>query len=198
MRKRSFKMQFIARPQDLALWVATSILLFLGLTRPIIQISVNVESVLRDAIDQQPVIGLLLQEKGFKLSDIASKLPPSSTMRQSICSSAAKLINLRCYSAAFVIVLFSIVTPIVKQGVYLYSLMYSEKAASRYVMWAKLLHKWAMVDVFVLAMVVLTLSSAAAWNAKLLDGFFWFLAYVSLAAVLAWQVAAGQSPSSSN
>lgn len=170
------------------IWLACSAFLALGLTRPIIEISVNVESVLRDAINQQPVIGLLLQEKGFKLSDIASKLPPTSTTTQSIFSSATKLFSLRCYSAAIVIILFSIVTPIAKQGVFLCAILFPKNLAPRYVMLTKVLHKWAMVDVFVLAMVVLTLSSAAAWSATILDGFYWFLVYFVLAAILGFLV----------
>jgi len=55
-------------------------------------------------------------------------------------------------------------------------------------MLTKVLHKWAMVDVFVLAMVVLMLSSAAAWSATILDGFYWFLVYFVLAAILGFLV----------
>lgn len=169
----------------LAGWAACTLLLVAGLSRPIIQISVNVEAVLKDAIDHQPIVGLLLQEKGFKLSDIASKLPPTSTTTQSILSSVAKLYRIGSFSAATLILLFSVFTPIVKQFVYLRVIVSGSEKRFRYLHWTKLLHKWAMVDVFVLSMVVLTLSSATAWDARLLDGFYWFLLYFVFAAFLA-------------
>src|SRR5262245_36230352 len=103
----------------IALWVCSAVLLSLGLSRPVIQIAVHVEGVFQQALDRQPIIGLLLQEKGLNVADLASKLPPSSTSDQSIVSSAEKLFRMQCYAAAGLIVAFSIVVPIVKQIVLL-------------------------------------------------------------------------------
>jgi hypothetical protein len=167
------------------LWLCSSALLSLGLTRPVIQIDVNIEGVLRDALDRQPAIGLLLQERGFKLADVASKLPPTNSTRQSVVSSAMKLYRLKCFTAATLILLFSIVVPLGKQAVLLFVLLSPDGNSKNLVSAASALHKWAMLDVFVLSMVVLALSSATAWNALLLDGFYWFLGYVFTAGVLA-------------
>ena len=61
------------------LWATSTVFLVLGLSRPVIEVAVNVESVLKDAVDRQPIIGILLQERGIKLSELASKLPPSTS-----------------------------------------------------------------------------------------------------------------------
>jgi hypothetical protein len=166
------------------LWISSTFFLVLGLSRPVVEIAVNVEGVLKDAIDQQPVIGLLLQERGFKLSEIASRLPASSSTRQSIVSSAIKLYRLKCFTAATLIFLFSITVPICKQFAFLSALWLSSRTFKRPLAITRAMHKWAMLDVFVLAMVVLTLSSATAWSAVLLDGFFWFLGYFFTAGAL--------------
>lgn len=167
-----------------ALWLCSAALLSLGLTRPVIQIAVNIEGVLRDALDRQPVLGLLLQERGLKIADIASKLPPSSVTRQSIVSSTMKLYRLECYTAATLILVFSIMVPIGKQVALLMVVLGPHDSAETLSSATQIVHKWAMLDVFVLAMVVLALSSATAWNAMLLDGFFWFLGYFFTAGAL--------------
>lgn len=168
----------------LALWVCSAILLSLGLTRPVIQIAVHVEGVLQEALDRQPIIGLMLQERGLNVADIASKLPPSSLTSQSVVSSVVKLMRLKCYTAAVLILLFSIVVPIVKQIALLLVAVLPPDVSTRLSSATQAVHKWAMLDVFVLAMVVLALSSATSWNAALLDGFFWFLGYFFTAAAL--------------
>ncbi len=168
----------------LALWLISAALLSLGLTRPVIEISVNVEGVLRDAVDHQPIVGLLLQEKGIKLADLVSKLPPSSVTRQSITSSAMKLYRFEAYSAATLVLIFSIIIPITKQIALLIVVLFPFGRSGQINSVTKAIHKWAMLDVFVLAMVVLALSSATAWNAILLDGFCWFLGYFFSAGAL--------------
>jgi hypothetical protein len=168
----------------LTLWLGSTVLLAFGLTRPVIQIAVNVEGVLQEALDRQPVVGLLLQERGLKLSDIASKLPPSSMTRQSIISSAFKLYRLGSFTAATLILVFSIVLPICKQ-IALFTMLMSLHAGSKNLASiTTAVHKWAMLDVFVLSMVVLALSSASSWSATLLDGFYWFLGYFFTAGTL--------------
>lgn len=167
------------------LWVCSAVLLVFGLTRPIIQIEVNIVGVLQDALDRQPIVGLMLQEKGFSLPQVASKLPPTSATQKSIVSSVIKLYELDCYTAASLILVFSIIVPICKQLAMLLGILAVPRGRSRrLVLLTQTVHKWAMLDVFVLAMVVLGLSSATAWNAYLLDGFYWFLGYFFVAAVL--------------
>jgi hypothetical protein len=174
----------------IALWLCTATLLALGLTRPILQIEVNVVGVLEDALDRQPVVGLMLQEKGFNLGDVAGKLPPTSSTRKSIVSSVSKLYDLDCYAAASLILAFSVVVPICKQAAMLAAVLAPPGGRSAaLVAVTRAVHKWAMLDVFVLAMVVLGLSSATAWNAYLLDGFYWFLAYFFAAALLGARLA---------
>jgi uncharacterized membrane protein len=169
-----------------ALWGCSTFFLLLGLSRPVIEIAVNVQSVLKDAINQQPVVGLLLQERGFKLSEIAPKLPPLSKTRQSITSSVAKLYSIGSYTAATIILVFSVLFPIAKQLAFLMTLIMPWENTKKILHTVKTLHKWAMVDVFVLSMVVLTLSSAAAWSSTLLDGFYWFLCYFFSAGVMGY------------
>ena len=176
------------------LWATSTVFLVLGLSRPVIEVAVNVESVLKDAVDRQPIIGILLQERGIKLSELASKLPPSTSTRQSICSSVVKLYRVKCYTAATAILLFSILAPIVKQIALLLTLILPAERAQRISRFTQAIHKWAMLDVFALAMVVIALSSAAAWKATLLDGFLWFLAYFATAAVLGAVVARLTAP----
>jgi hypothetical protein len=168
----------------LVVWVCSAVLLSLGLTRPIIEIAVNIEGVLQDALDRQPIVGLMLQEHGLNVANIASKLPPSNVTRKSIVSSVANLMRLRCYTAATLILLFSVVVPIAKQLALLLVVVLPPEASARLNGVTRAIHKWAMMDVFVLAMVVLALSSATAWNAALLDGFYWFLGYFFTAAAL--------------
>jgi hypothetical protein len=171
------------------LWLCSTALLALGLTRPVIQLAVNVESVLQDALDRQPVVGLVLQEHGLNITDIASKLPPTSFTQQSIVSSAIKLYRVKCPTAATLILLFSIIMPIGKQAVFLAMLLAPRGSSQKLGSTITMVHKWAMLDVFVLATVVLALSSASAWNATLLDGFYWFLGYFFLAGVLGLRLA---------
>lgn len=165
-------------------WLLSTALLVFGLTQPVVEISVNVEGVLRDALDRQPVLGLLLQEKGLNISEISSRLPPSSQSQQSVVSSAVKLYRLECYTAATLILLFSIVVPVCKQLALLAMIMIPQGKLSQVAAVTTAVHKWAMLDVFVLAMVVLVLASASAWTATLLDGFYWFLGYFFTAGLL--------------
>lgn len=171
----------------LGIWALSSILLLLGLFRPIVEISVSLEDVLKDASRKHPAVGFMLQERGVNMAELASKLPPSNTTRQSIVSSVKELFRLGSYSAALIVLVFSVVLPITKQVVFVLSLL-GGSDSRRVLPWVATVHKWAMVDVFVLAMVVLTLSSATAWNAKLLGGFYWFLGYFFLAAFLAKKI----------
>jgi len=136
-----------------ALWLVSSFALGLGLARPIVEISVDVKTVLKNAIDRQPIIGLLLKEKGFDLGQMADKLPPSSSTRQSILSSVAELYRVGSLTAATIVLLFSVITPIVKQLVLLIVLLGGGRRAKPAFRLVQHLHKWAMVDVFVLAMV---------------------------------------------
>lgn len=166
------------------LWLCSATLLGLGLTRPIVQIEVNIVGVLQDALDRQPIVGLMLQERGLNLADIAGKLPPTSATRKSIVSSVIKLFDLNCYTAASLILIFSIIVPICKQLAMLAAVLVQRERGRVLVAVTQSVHKWAMLDVFVLAMVVLGLSSATAWNAYLLEGFYWFLGYFFSAAML--------------
>lgn len=168
----------------LGMWFVSSVLLWFGLTRPVIQISVNVVGVIQEALDRQPVVGLLLQEKGLQIGDIAGKLPASSITQQSVVSSAVKLYELQNYVPALLIILFSIVSPILKQAALLIIVLGQHRSQGKLGAFTQYVHKWAMLDVFVLAMVVLALSSAASWEAILLDGFYWFLGYFFLAGAL--------------
>jgi hypothetical protein len=180
----------------LALWICSAALLAFGLTRYVIQIEVSIEGVLSDALDRQPAIGLLLQERGFKLSDVAPKLPPANTTRQSVISSTKRLYELKNYTPATLILIFSIILPILKQTLLLILLFFPRHSSKLLLSTFTVIHKWAMLDVFVLAMVVLALSSAAAWHATLLDGFYCFLGYIFTAGLLGFLLLSQRSRSS--
>jgi hypothetical protein len=165
-------------------WLVSSALLACGLTLPVVEIQVNAQGVLQEALDQQPIIGLLMQEKGLSMDELASKLPPQSTTRQSVVSSVFKLFSLQCHLAATLVLMFSVLVPIGKQVVQLLAILAHGPTSDRFFAAASSLHKWAMLDVFVLAMVVLALSSATSWNALLQQGAYWFLAYFFTSALL--------------
>ena len=168
----------------LALWVCSTVFLVLGLMRPAIRISVNVEGVFQEALDQQPAVGFLLHERGLDPKDIASRLPPSNVTRQSIVSSAMKLYRLGSHLAASLILLFSIIIPIIKQTILCFAVMLPAHGLGKLSRVIQFIHKWAMLDVFVLSMAVIALSSASAWSAVLLDGFTWFVCYIFSAGML--------------
>jgi paraquat-inducible protein A len=167
-----------------ALWFVSAILLSLGLTRPLLAIDINIEGVIRDTLEQQPIVGVVLQERGIVVADLASKVPPSSSTRQSIVSSTIKLFRLNAKISAVLILVFSIVMPICKQVALLLLLILSPQNGKKILPTLVAIHKWAMLDVFVLSSVVLALSSGSSWNATLLDGFYWFLGYFIAAAAL--------------
>lgn len=166
------------------LWLCCTILLGFGLTRPVIGITANIEGVIRDTLESQPVIGLMLQERGIKLSDIGSKLPAPKMTTQSVISSASKLYHLGNYTAAALIFMFSIILPICKQVILLASLASSPGNPNRLANTVISIHKWAMLDVFALSIVVISISSSSSWNASILDGFYWFLSYFFAAGIL--------------
>lgn len=171
-------------PSLIAFWLCCTILLGFGLTRPVIGITANIEGIIRDTLESQPVIGLLLQERGLKLSDIASKLPTPSMTSQSVISSASELYRLGNYTAAALICVFSIMLPICKQVILLAALASSHDSSNRLANIVISIHKWAMLDVFALSLVVISISSSSSWNASILDGFYWFLSYFFATGIL--------------
>ena len=163
------------------LWMFCSFLLVLGLSIPIIKISVGLEVVIKDAMDKQPAIAIFLQEYGIKVGELTAKLPPTNESSQSIISSTWKMFKMGSPMAGIIILSFSIVTPILKQIVFLFAVIGTKESRLRWVTIAKNLHKWAMVDVFVLSMVVITLSASSGFSAHLQLGFYFFLLYFVLA-----------------
>jgi uncharacterized paraquat-inducible protein A len=95
-----------------------------------------------------------------------------------------KLYRLGSHLAASLILIFSIIIPIIKQTILCFAVMLPAHGLGKLSRVIQSIHKWAMLDVFVLSMAVIALSSAAAWSAVLLDGFTWFVSYIFSAGVL--------------
>ncbi len=169
---------------QIALFVISSVFLFLGLTQPIIAITVGIDDVVRDLLRQQPLFGLAIQERGLDVKTVLDILPASSATEQSILSSIGELYRLDSHLAATIILLFSVITPIVKQLVVLVRIVLPQSAPDWLLRATQTIHKWAMVDVFVLAVAVVAVSSARAWTAELQVGFYWFIAYFFTAAAM--------------
>ncbi|MGJ8564469.1 MAG: paraquat-inducible protein A [Alphaproteobacteria bacterium] len=167
-----------------------SLCLYFGLTEPIIRIGVSLEDVVVSTIDQNPILGVLLQQKGVDVKSLIAFLPAEQFSYQSILSSVQELFRSGSCLAAIIILVFSIVFPILKQGVILLGLIHVEILPRTAVTAVQAVHKWAMIDVFVISSVVITLSNASAWSAVFQSGFYWFAAYFFITTALMYMIKA--------
>ncbi len=167
-----------------ALWIISSVLLYFGLTEPIIALAVEPKIVIEGMIREQPVIAILLRQQGYDIQALMGLIPDTVPTEQSIVSSVQELFRLNSVIPASVILFFSIITPILKQVIFgLYFVLRGE-AVRLVAGLVGAIHKWAMLDVFVLSIVIVALSSQSGWSATLLPGLYWFLGYFFTAAMM--------------
>lgn len=98
-----------------------------------------------------------------------------------VIGSISKLIKGGDWVVAGVILLFSVITPVLKVSALLFiSIFMESKFASSVVKFFKLIGKWSMVDVFVVAtfLVYLTANKGNVSRAEVEVGLYFFLAYV--------------------
>lgn len=167
-----------------ALFLSGSLFLYLGLSEPIIRIAVSLETVVLDAVDQNPILGILLQQNGFDIQSLIKLLPADQYTDQSIISSVSELYRAGSFLAATIILIFSVIFPILKQAVILIKLLKINSLPDPVLQLTSRIHKWAMIDVFVVSSVVITLSNASGWTATLQAGLYWFIAYFFTTAIL--------------
>lgn len=160
-----------------------SAFLYLGLTETIIIISVKFEAVITPILRDNPGLGLLLQANGQDVGKLLNSLPKEIS-NQSIISSVDGLYSAGSFLAATIILIFSVIFPILKQGVILLKLSKIQALPRAISVFVDAVHKWAMIDVFVISSVVIALSNAPAWDASLDRGFYWFIAYFFTTALL--------------
>jgi hypothetical protein len=106
---------------------------------------------------------------------------------QSVSGSILKLYRGGDWLVAGVIVLFSVLVPIAKVFSLLFVSVFMEsKIAQRVVTFFKILGKWSMVDVFVVAifLVYLTADKAQTSRAEIEMGLYFFMAYVIVSMLL--------------
>ncbi len=126
--------------------------------------------------------------------DLRGSIPVYEKSR-SILGTVEELYRAKQWLVAFLIALFSIVVPVVKSALMIISGIISDKSSrvSRSII--RLISKWSMADVFVVAIIVAFLAANAtqqteklfSFNAEFGDGFYYFLGYCLLS-VLSMQI----------
>lgn len=138
--------------------LAAMVTLFFGLMAPILMVTIHKE------VEYLGDIVLSFESKG-------------------VIGSIAKLWESGDWLVAGVILLFSVITPVLKVGSLLFVSVFMEsKFASHVVKFFKMIGKWSMVDVFVVAvfLVYLTANKGDVSRAEVEVGLYFFLAYVIL------------------
>ena len=147
------------------------------------EVTVNIGAVVGEYIDGNPMIAALMESFDLDESSLQGIIPEVSE-RHSIVSSVGSLFDAGAILAGLIVLVFSVALPITKQitlGYYLYVARSSDTRLSTLM---SSLHKWAMVDVFVLAVTVVALAGSSYWSAQMHHGVIWFLLYVALSAIL--------------
>jgi paraquat-inducible protein A len=104
---------------------------------------------------------------------------------RSVVSTLQNLWRSNNYWPFFLIFLFGVTVPIIKSLLIFYLLLAPNPKPFAYI-FANAISKWAMADVFAIAIFVAFLGAKAMENtkAKLLPGFYFFSAYVLLSAII--------------
>ncbi len=151
---------------------------------PIVEIGVDLTVIVEQALEQNAVAFFFLQEQGFGIDAVTGLLPEASVTQQSILSSVQALFNSGDYAPAVIIFLFSVFFPIVKQIVLALAIFAPTERHNRASRLMSAVHRWAMIDVFVVAIAITVLSTSSGWAADVREGFFFFLGYFFLAGIL--------------
>jgi len=106
--------------------------------------------------------------------------------KRSVLGLLEKLWNSGNYWPFLLVFLFGIIVPLVKSGAIFYILL-AKSSTVKWQIFVSAISKWAMADVFVIAIFVAFLGANAMDNTKatLLPGFYYFSGYVLLSALIA-------------
>ncbi len=181
-------------------------LLVPGIYQPMLSLSGTVDKEAMVEIGMQtlskdpnvPSIMASLTEQLVSQLDLSGEIPAYSKTR-SIIGTVHELFEAEQWLVGFLIALFSIVVPLVKVLLMLMAKMASVKYAAMSNAIIKVISKWSMADVFVVAIIVAYLAANATrqteelftLNAQFGVGFYYFLGYCLLS-VLSVQLAGDQ------
>ncbi len=179
-------------------------LLIPGVTKPVLILTGTVDRAEMVDLGMQaladnpdvPNIMLSLTEQLVQQLDIKGDMPAYDKMR-SIVGTVEELYDARQYLVAFLIALFSIVVPAIKSVLMVVSALFKNKLGQVPETITRLISKWSMADVFVVAIIVAFLAANAtqqteelfSLNAEFGEGFYYFLGYCLLS-ILSMQVMA--------
>ncbi len=172
-----------------------------GVSRPILELQGSVDKAQLVELGKQMVVtspGMMPMLSGMALKfldsvDVEGSIPAYQKSR-SILGTVGELFDSGNYLVGFLVMLFSVIVPVCKGGLLLFSLL-TPRAMHKHrsVMVANLISKWSMADVFVVAVVVAFLAANATHNmgeiftlsARFGPGFYFFLGYCLLSLVSA-------------
>ena len=177
-------------------------LLIPGVTKPILNLTGTVDKAelvqlgmqtLAESPDVPNIMTSLVEQLVSQL-DINGELPAYNKTR-SIIGTVQELYDGKQFLVAFLIALFSIIVPVVKSLLMVFSSMMVEKASAASDAIIRFISKWSMADVFVVAIIVAFLAANATQHTEKLfsleaefgEGFYYFLGYCLLS-ILSMQV----------
>jgi hypothetical protein len=140
---------------------------------------------------QNGLKGALVTAIGTQLSAQLKSKPPIEVYGQtrSIVGSIRHLFSVGSYTAATLILFFSVVVPLTKSLLVSWAVLQSnQEARSRTLFFVETIAKWSMADVFAVAVMIAYLAAQASqsassgasiieFNASFGSGFYWFAGY---------------------
>ncbi len=185
-------------------------LLIPGITKPILVLTGTVDRAEMVDLGMQalaespdvPGIMLSLAEQLVKQLDIKGEIPAYDKTR-SIVGTVEELYDARQFLVSFLIALFSIVVPAIKSLLMVVAALFRNKLGQLSETITRLISKWSMADVFVVAIIVAFLAANAtqqteelfSLSAEFGEGFYYFLGYCLLS-ILSMQVMASSKQES--
>ena len=172
------------------------VLLIPGITRPILILKGSVEKadlieLGKELVTTSPNIMPMIGSMAVKLMDTLDTEGeiPAYEKQRSILGTVGELFDSRHYFVGFLVMLFSVVIPVSKAALMVTATL-AKKASwgPGLLRFSKLISKWSMADVFVIAIVVAFLAANASQDsgelfslqAEFGSGFYFFLGYCLL------------------
>ena len=188
-------------------------LLVPGISQPILNLTGTVDKEMLVDVGMQtlakdpdvPNFMLSLTEQLVTQIDLTGNIPAYDKSR-SILGTVEELYRANQWLVAFLIALFSIIVPVIKSLLMIISSLLSDKSARVSRVIIRLISKWSMADVFVVAIIVAFLAANATQQTEELfsltaefgDGFYYFLGYCLLSILSMQLMEYGLSKSSGN
>ena len=188
-------------------------LLVPGISQPILNLTGTVDKEMLVDVGMQtlakdpdvPNFMLSLTEQLVTQIDLTGNIPAYDKSR-SILGTVEELYRANQWLVAFLIALFSIIVPVIKSLLMIISSLLSDKSARVSRVIIRLISKWSMADVFVVAIIVAFLAANATQQTEELfsltaefgDGFYYFLGYCLLSILSMQLMEYGLSRSSGN